>query len=289
MNPHLLSASVSRSRRAFPSVLFDEAHSEAWSIRADTVAEMNPRHPGDAGYLKAAAALRERGMAVDAHTSGSFTPEALADRDVVVLAHPSDGTWERVTGIGSATLSPDEIDTLESFVRDGGGLVVMAECEQDKYGNNLSGLLERFGVRPLNVTVQDTEHNHQDVVAWVRAQLPPQRGKADLLARVSAACFYRSGVLSITNPDAVVLAKTSSSADPADQPLAVALQFGLGRLVVFADSDLFGDDSIGDYDHVTLWSNAITWAASGSPSGLSADASAVAEPNWLLRTRDGSR
>ena len=265
-------------------MLFDEAHSEAWSIRAETVAQMNPRHPGDAGYLKAAAALRERGMRVDAHVSGPLTALALADRDVVVVAHPSDGTWERVTGIGSALLSADEIDALESFVRNGGGLVVLAECEQDKYGNNLVGLLERFGVQPMNVTVQDTEHNHQDVVAWVRAALPRQRGKADLLARVCDACFYRSGVLSITNPDAVVLAKTSSSADPADQPLAVALQFGLGRLVVFADSDLFGDDSIGDYDHLTLWANAITWAASG---GVAASAGAAASfwlsdhPGWL--------
>jgi hypothetical protein len=273
-----LPTSVSRSAHPFPSVLFDEAHSEAWSIRADTVAEMNPRHPGDAGYLKAAAALRERGMVVDAHTAGALTAATLADRDVVVLAHPSDGTWERVTGIGSAILSADEIDLLETFVRDGGGLVVMAECEQDKYGNNLTVLLERFGVRPLNVTVQDTEHNHQDVVAWVRAQLPRQHGKADLLAQVSDACFYRSGVLSITNPDAVVLAKTSSSADPADQPLAVALEFGRGRLVVFADSDLFGDDSIGDYDHTTLWSNAVTWAA----SGLAAAAAAVTSSSWLL-------
>jgi hypothetical protein len=273
----LLSPAVSRARRAFPSVLFDEAHSEAWSIRAETVAQMNPRHPGDAGYLKAAAALRERGMRVDAHISGPLTAAALADRDVVVVAHPSDGTWERVTGIGSALLSAHEIDALESFVRDGGGLVVLAECEQDKYGNNLVGLLERFGVRPMNVTVQDTEHNHQDVVAWVRATLPRQRGKADLLARVSGACFYRSGVLSITNPDAVVLAKTSATADPPDQPLAVALQFGLGRLVVFADSDLFGDDSIGDYDHLTLWANAITWAASGAVV-----AGATASPSWLI-------
>ncbi len=278
MSQPLLSPAVSRSRRTFPSVLFDEAHSEAWSIRPETVAQMNPRHPGDAGYLRAAAALRESGMRVDAHTSGPLTALALADRDVVVLAHPSDGTWERVTGIGSALLSAEEISSLETFVRDGGGLVVLAECEQDKYGNNLVGLLERFGVRPMNVTVQDTSANHNDVVAWVRATLPRQRGKADLLARVSDACFYRSGVLSITNPDAVVLAKTSPTADPADQPLAVALQFGLGRLVVFADSDLFGDDSIGDYDHLTLWTNAITWAASGGVAG----GASAAGPSWLL-------
>src|SRR5665213_1861042 len=171
---------------------------------------MNPRHPGDAGYLKAAAALRAHGLRIEAHTDGPFTPAALADHEVLVLAHPSDGTWERVTGIGSAKLSADEIDVLEAFVRAGGGLVVMTECEQDKYGNNVADLLARFGVRPVHLTVQDTEHNHNAVVAWVRAVLTPARGQTNVLAQVEAACFYRSGVLSITNPDADVLATTSS-------------------------------------------------------------------------------
>jgi hypothetical protein len=274
---------ANREVRAFASVLFDEAHSEAWSIRPETVAQMNPRHPGDAGYLKAAATLREHGMRVEAHTAGLLTADVLADHDVVVLAHPSDGTWERVTGVGSPKLSADEIDGLESFVRDGGGLVVLAECEQDKYGNNVSDLLERFGVRPVHLTVQDTEHNHQDVVAWVRASLSPQRGEAtrlggaDLLARVDEACFYRAGVLSSSNPEAVVLARTSSAADPAGEPLAVAVPVDRGRLVVFADSDLFGDDSIGDYDHLALWNNAITWAASGDRAAPAAGAD-----HWLL-------
>jgi hypothetical protein len=294
-------AGEARALRAFPSVLFDEAHSEAWSIRPQIVARMNPRHPGDAGYTTAAAALREGGMQVDAHASGLLTPETLIDRDVVVLAHPSDGTWERVTGVGSPKLAADEIDTLEAFVRDGGGLVVLAECEQDKYGNNLSDLLDRFGIRPVHVTVQDTEHNHQGVVTWVRAQLPRPHGQFDLLARVDGACFYRSGVLSTTNPDVDVLAKTSSSADPADQPLAVAVQAGRGRVVVFADSDLFGDDSISDYDHLTLWRNVITWVASGdlAADGVSASSPVVDDPAWAelkdaigalreLQSKDGS-
>ncbi|MFD0478194.1 DUF6421 family protein [Nonomuraea thailandensis] len=41
----------------------------------------------------------------------------------------------------------------------------------------------------------------------------------------------------------------------------MALRHGRGRVVVFADSDLFGDDSIDDHDHRALWQNVITWAA----------------------------
>ena len=267
----------SRGLRPFASVLFDESHNEAWSIRPDVVSSMNPRNPGDAGYLRAAEILREHGITIEPHVAGPLTPTALRDCDVVVLAHPSDGTWERVTDIGSPKLSAEELDAIEEFVRGGGGLVVMAECEQDKYGNNLVDLLDRFGVRPLNLTVQDTVQNHLGVAAWVLGDLRRSRRPVDLLARVDQVCFYRSGVLRVSSPDAEVLAATSSDADPAGEPLAVALEVDRGRVVVFADSDLFGDDSIGDYQHETLWANVITWAASGSARS----AKGVGESSWV--------
>jgi hypothetical protein len=289
------------AERPFASVLFDEAHSEAWSIRPEAVALMNPKHPGDAGYLRAAESLRAHGMTVEAHIDGALDADALRDYDVLVIAHPSDETWERVTGQGSPKLTGEELDAVEQFVRAGGGLVVLAECEQDKYGNNLVDLLDRFGVRPLNVTVQDTVANHLGVVAWVRASLQARGGPVDLLARVGAACFYRSGILRISSPDAEVLASTSSEADLPGEPLAVAIKAGQGRVAVFADSDLFGDDSIGDYDHTTLWTNVVTWAASGSHGGAAAtpDEALLNEPAWLalkaavsairpLQRKDGS-
>jgi hypothetical protein len=266
----------------FASVLFDESHNEAWSIRPETVERMNPRHPGDAGYLLAAQALREHGVRPTAHTDGPITADVLAGVDALVIAHPSDGTWERVTGIGSPKLSADELDAIEAFVHAGGGLVVMAECEQDKYGNNLNDLIERFGVRAANVTVQDTVNNHQGVVAWPLADLPRQRSDVDLLAGVPKACFYRSGVLEVRAGKGVTtIAMTSADADPAGQPLAVALSSGRGRVAVFADSDLFGDDSIGDYGHARLWTNVVTWAASAPGHDSVADASTEApDPQW---------
>jgi len=273
----------------FPRVLFDEAHNEAWSIRPDIVEQMNPRNPGDAGYLQAAAALRERGMRVEAHVGGALTAEVLREVDVVVLAHPSEGTWERVTGGGSPKLSDDEIHALETFVRDGGGLVVLAECEQDKYGNNLVDLLDRFGVRPLNLTAQDTVNNHRQVATWVLADLSGPRGAVDMLARVDSACFYRAGALQIAASDGAgveVLARTSNTADPAGAPLAVALTPGRGRVAVFADSDLFGDDSIGDYQQLTLWSNVVTWAAGGRAGSDDGDTRRWTDdsPEWAALT-----
>ncbi|GAA3144377.1 DUF6421 family protein [Nonomuraea salmonea] len=241
---------------SFPRVLFDEAHSESWTIRRELAEAVNPAHPDDTSYARAAGLLRHLGHTVAAHTGGPLDAETLAAQDVLVIAHPSDPRWERTTGHGSPVFTSAELDAIEAYVGDGGGLVVLAEEEQDKYGNNLAGLLARFGVRVEHATVRDPGHAYRGVATWVLAERSTDSG---LLAGVRTACFYRSGVLSAE--DAEVLFSSSPSAAPANAPLAVALRHGKGRVVVFADSDLFGDDSIEDHDHRRLWGNVITWAA----------------------------
>ncbi|WP_433441444.1 DUF6421 family protein [Nonomuraea sp. CA-141351] len=253
--------------QAFPRVLFDEAHSESWTVRREVAEAINPAHPDDNSYARAAGLLRHLGHTVTARTSGGLTPEVLAEQDVLVIAHPSGERWERTTGQGSPVFTAGELDAIESFVAGGGGLVVLAEEEQDKYGNNLRELLARFGVGVEHATVRDPKHAHRDVATWVLAEPATTSG---LLAGVRSACFYRTGVLTITGESEVLFA-SSPTADPAGAPLAVAVRHGRGRVVAFADSDLFGDDSIEDYDHRRLWGNAVTWAARVPDAGGAAE------------------
>ncbi|MDX6221716.1 MAG: hypothetical protein QOD91_770 [Frankiales bacterium] len=267
------------------SVLFDESHDNAWSIRPGMPERMNPANPADSSYQQAAALLRHRGHDVTPRVEGLLTDEALAPYDVLVLPHPSDPQWERTTWLGSPVLTADEIAAVERFVRAGGGLIVLGECDQDKYGNNLNELLGRFGVRIVTTTVQD-KHNHNGVATWVLADLVPHPVLAseDLLAGVGGACFYRAGVIEAA--DAQVLARTSPTADPAGLPLAVTVEPGSGRVAVFADSDLFGDDSIADYQHAELWANTVAWVAGGHIDSRAPmphpDATVVADdPAWL--------
>ncbi|WP_157244322.1 DUF6421 family protein [Nonomuraea typhae] len=242
--------------KSFPKVLFDEAHSESWTIRRDIAEAMNPGHPDDNSYARAADQLRHLGHTVTAHTAGALNAGTLHDQDVLVIAHPSGERWERTTGQGTPVFSPEEIDAIDAYVRDGGGLVVLAEEEQDKYGNNLGELLARFGVTVEHTTVRDPKNAHREVATWVLADRTTTDG---LLAGVKKACFYRAGTLSAES--GTVFFASSPTATPAAAPLAVAVRHGRGRVVVFADSDLFGDDSIADYDHRRLWGNVITWAA----------------------------
>jgi hypothetical protein len=217
-----------------------------------------------------------------------------------VIAHPSEPAWERTTGVGSPRLTAAEIDAIEAFVRRGGGLIVLGETEQDKYGNNLNELLSRFGVHLENDTVQDYEH-HLGAPSWIRSSLQDGgRGlEGDLLARVGSACLYRATTISVAN-GARVLARTSSGASTPGAPVIVASAHGAGRVAVLADSDLFGDDCLGELGHRALWLNLVYWAAGAAAvGGTGVESAAVADAAWpalrdatdelaLLQASDGS-
>ena len=82
--------------------------------------------------------------------------------------------------------------------------------------------------------------------------------------------------------------------------MLVAQTYGAGRVVVIADSDLFGDDSIADFSHRQLWRNLVTWAAASSENKVAKQTAwTKSDENWLklvdavegirkLQQKDGS-
>jgi len=199
-------------QRKVARVVFDESHGEAWSIRPDVAAAMRPEHPAAASYAAAAAALAERDFEVSTHSGGSLAGGVLDDADVLVIAHPSAPKWERTVG-GSPMLSAEEIAAVVTFVAAGGGLVVLGETEEDKYGANLNELLASFGIGIENATVFDYD-DAGDVPTWVAAEPAPGAGAATVLHLVEEACFYRAGTLVTDGPGAALL-RTSATAQPA--------------------------------------------------------------------------
>ena len=271
-------------------ILFDESHSEAWTIRRERAEEMQPTHPEDSSYARAAERLAERDFEVLPNADRPLTRETLAGADVLVIAHPSDPKWEATVSSRPPRLSDAELDAIEEFVRGGGGLIALGETEQEKYGNNLNDLLARFGLEVENRTVQDYEHQHS-APSWVLAQLEQVANGAqangyaevDLLARVDRACFYRTGTLRLRG-DGRVIARTFPSASPPRAPLAAVVEHGAGRVVALADSDLFGDDCIGELDNEPLWLNLVYWAAQPAFAGVEVvtDSPAHADPHWRV-------
>src|SRR3954454_15043921 len=71
-------------------ILFDEAHTEAWTIRPELAQEINPSHTADSSYARAAEILRAHDFVVE---HGALDLDGVA---VLVIAHPSEPRWERV-------------------------------------------------------------------------------------------------------------------------------------------------------------------------------------------------
>ncbi|MDO8183989.1 DUF6421 family protein [Conexibacter sp. JD483] len=273
---------MSSQRPASARIVFDEAHAEAWTVRPEIARAIQPSHPQDSSYARAAELLRTHDLDVVVHEAGALDADALRDTraDVVVIAHPSEPAWEQVVPGGSPRFEPVELDALEAFVNAGGGLIVLGEQEQAKYGNNVNELLGRFGIEIENRTVSDYEH-HLESPHWIRAELADatRHEGVDLLARVEQAVFYRATTLALSN-GARVVARTSKTASEPQAPLLAVSEHGRGRVVVLGDSDLFGDDCIDSLDHADLWLNLVHWAAAG------AFAQPLPEPQQAIDARD---
>ncbi len=247
--------------RTIARVLFDEAHSEAWTLDPARAAAMQPSHPADASYAQAAALLAEREFSVGGHRAGPLDAAALAGADVLVIAHPSDPAFERTTGIGEPRFTAAELDAIEAWVAAGGGLVLLGEEEQAKYGTNLAELAARFGIKLRSELVQDYDRC-RTAPSWILPELADAgRGAGgDLLARVREICLYRATSLAAPG-EAQVIARAGTGASSPGAPLIAAAQHGAGRVVVLGDSDLFGDDCLGELDHRALWLNLVAWVA----------------------------
>ncbi len=119
-------------------ILIDQSHSQAWTIDLALAQEMNPANPADASYAKLRELAEDAGYEVLAHTTGEISSALLSDVDVLVLPHAATSDWEHTVGFGSPVLAKNEIDAISQFVVSGGGLLVLGENEQAKYGNNFN-------------------------------------------------------------------------------------------------------------------------------------------------------
>ena len=244
--------------RKLARVIFDESHSESWTVSAERAREMQPENPANSSYQRAADLLAARDFTVARNLAEPLESPALAEAGVLVLLHPCDPRWERTTSRGSPLLSPREMADILEFVRAGGGLLVVTEYEHDKYGDNLNDLLAPAGLRIESGSAIDRSACIHENAEWLFGE--PTEG-SPLAHDVGHACFFRASWVAATGPDAQLAWKTSPRAYPPDAGLIATARHGEGRIVVVTDSVLFGDERIGAYGHEQLWLNVIHWLA----------------------------
>ena len=249
-------------------VVFDEFHSESWSVCAARAREMQPEDPANASYARAAEALNRREFAVSRNPDAPLDATLLKDADVLVLLHPCDPKWEHTTRNASPVLSGEEIAAILGFVEAGGGLLVVSEYEHDKYGDNLNELLAPVGLRIANGKVFDRAHCAHENPEWI---LGAPASPLTLGHLAKNACFYRtgwcevlpSGDANLSGPPrrGQIAWRASESAHPASAPLIALAEFGRGRVGLVTDSNLFGDERLESLDHLQLWLNLMYWIA----------------------------
>ena len=182
-------------------------------------AQIQPSHPEDSSYARAAEALRARDFTVAAHTDGPLTAEALARRRRARARPPvrAEVGAHRARRL-AASSAPTSSTRSRRSSRAGGGLVVLGEEEQEKYGTTSPSSPRASASRSRTRVVCDYEHHHQR--AALGARRPRAGARRSTCSRASSeACFYRATTLAPTG-GARVLARASPTSSRAGRAAA---------------------------------------------------------------------
>ncbi|MDB6155440.1 MAG: hypothetical protein JWL90_3893 [Chthoniobacteraceae bacterium] len=281
-------------------IVFDEFHSESWSISAARAAEMQPDDPANASYEMAAGLLAARDFCLERNISKPLDDELLNQAEVLALIHPCDPRWEQTTSRHSPALSATEMESVLKFVQRGGGLLLITEYEHDKYGDNFNELLATLGLRIENGKAFDKTRCAHENPEWLIAE---PAGNSPLGHLAQRACFYRTGWCvksAVENSTAEIAWHASAAAHPPNAGVIALARLGKGRVAVVSDSVLFGDERIQAFEHRQLWINLLYWlAAPGFSKHLSQGNGAEVSPGTtslikkvnelrILQERDGS-
>src|SRR6202012_235000 len=129
----------------------------------------------------------------------------------------------------------------------------VTENEHAQYGDNLNELVAPAGLRIENGVVFDRTHCFHENPEWVFGEAAADSPLAHAGER---ACFFRAGWC-IASGEAGIAWHASETAWPPNAGLIGLGFLGAGRIAVVTDSVLFGDERIGQLDHLQLWLNLV--------------------------------
>jgi len=201
--------------------------------------------------------LTANGWIVGELATGPVTKEALHDWDIFLVP-------ARTLG-GLSNFTEGEVDAVETFLENGGGLWAFHEYSKDPTGIN--SLTSRFGVSFFDDTVSDPTDNHgpgYEVIALIR-----KISQHSITDGVDS-FFYRAGCCLDVQSPALVVAKgdeDASSLNCASSPPVLAVTSDIGRAVFCGDitplhPDYFPERLSGS--ELQLLINTAIWLATAS-------------------------
>ena len=235
---------------AGPLVLVDEAHTNF--------------HTTDGRYYAFAQLLRRDGYVVRG-LRAPFTPRALADAQVLVIANAlhasNDQSW---TLPNPSAFTPDEIAAVEAWVRDGGSLLLIAD--HMPFPGAAAELAAAFGVTMGNGFAYDATEN-ESRMRFARgdgslADHAVTRGR-DAAERVDSVFAFTGQAFRVTAPGAEPLMTLAAGsvlllprvawqftaetprAQVGGQQQGAVLRHGRGRVAVFGEAAMFSAQRAG--------------------------------------------
>lgn len=207
-NNRLLGCILLSGRR--PKVYFDQTQNERGKL--------------DSTYSELGQILRDNDFDVEPYTEFMLLAKNLREADVLVFGCPN-----------SSKVRPPEIDVLQKYVKNGGGLMLLSLSGGDRgLMNNMSQISQEFGISFDNTAVKDDRNNAgiptMPVISDIVAH-PTTENVGELLIP-SACSLHVSG-------KAVALARTSQVAEPSRAPIVAAAEVGKGRIMCIGSYEIF--------------------------------------------------
>ncbi len=264
-------------------ILFDSYHAHNFLYRGLVPGEY--AYHRMVGLRRASRLLENRGQQVEELIVGPVTAEKLADVALVVVNLPS---MDRPPWLVS------EIAAVESYIRDGGGIIFITDhsnCYYHQY--HLLPLWDRLGLTPTFETVCEADpmcmttpsgsgwlcvrrFEDHPVTRNVHAFATQTGGRVagdGIIAWSSDKAWADAGAVPLYGEGNVGLFGDMLPTDTEEQGrqgIVLARQVGNGRVVVIADQNSVGDCVISYADNWCLWLNACQWAGQLSYSSPTA-------------------
>ena len=225
----------------------------------------NERGRLDTTYSSLGKLLKDNDFDVEPYTEFMILAKHIKDAEVMVFGCPN-----------SSKLRPAEIDVLTHYVKAGGGLLLLSLSGGDRgLMNNLSKLSKTFGIEFANTAVKDERSN---------AGLPTMPFVNNIMAHTCTEdvqdILYPSGCSLNVSGSAVTVVSSSDMADPANQPVIAAAEYGKGRVICAGSYEIFRKG--GGLKHAgnkTFAINALRW--------LSGDVR-LAKPSKVAKSKKGT-
>ncbi|MHA3962059.1 MAG: hypothetical protein AM325_000860 [Candidatus Thorarchaeota archaeon SMTZ1-45] len=184
----------------------------------------NERGRLESTYSELGQLLRDNDFDVEAYTEFMILAKNLKDADVMIFGCPN-----------SSKVRPAEIDVLQKYVKNGGGLMLLSLSGGDRgLMNNMSKISGEFGITFENTAVKDDRNNAglptMPIIKHI-ATHPVTEDVLDLL--IPSACSLK------VSGKAAPIAITSETAEPGNAPVIAIAEVGKGRVMCIGSYEVF--------------------------------------------------